>query len=35
MKALAGFIIGTAIALLILAVMHYEHIWTLLGFRYN
>ncbi len=30
-----GAIIGTALALVILALAHYGHIWTLLGFPYN
>lgn len=33
--AAPGAILGTIIALIILAFMHSAHVWTMLGFPYN
>ena len=30
-----GAILGVAVALCILALAHSQHLWTMLGFRYN
>lgn len=30
-----AFLIALPIAILILAIMHYAHLWTLMGFKYN